>query len=646
MIADYKLDNSTIEIPTNGAKRVDKSYEELELQRRKHWELISNIRQNTMYNELRQKETNLVKHNERLELLKELDEIIPIEQSKVENMATELMQLENAEELYLQFNKFKEQCEEILQKKSNVIKEFQKELDNKNNLYIHSIQKFKTDITYTIELMRKQFISIRNEMLNHIWHKDNETDIIKNNIIEENNLSTIIPNNNTDKQTSDNLNKIENNNNSNEIIKENDIDNEVENKQENFNSVSNLIVKEEDKLTKAVNCIEGEFLRDRELLLKDYSHKIKKLLDGLQFAEEDSGNKLSQAETDKEKENEKEAFKEETRFINRVLVMEKIFNILKEQTEDFSYELKTLLETLEYRVEIREEKIKENKEKKKEFINKKNKIRVKISKSQKDYKNYDDQLKSENKSLKIDFIKTTDSFDDLKKKFKHFKSYDEERFMKIYNMKITESIELAKKVLLADRTIKSQQLGADYILNKNNNNNINNEKIAFTLEELQNSNFLENESAILVEKNNKEIKDNNKDNKINLLSNINIDKVKEIFSLIIQEAEFLIDMKTLEEHENKNFEDKFPYYFESICKALLIKNESELKQLIALFNKKSIEKSSIEDNLKENNNDLNSNISNNTDSYELNIDSDNVLDILKEFSEERKKLNKNEDKSK
>lgn len=363
----------------------------------------------------------------------------------------------------------------------------------------------------------------------------------------------------------------------------------------------------------------------------------------LENAEKDFAYYLTKMEDEKEAENEKEAFKEETRFINKIIVMEKFFNILKEQIEDFTYELKILLEMLEYRVEVREEKIKENKEKKEQYTKWRDRMKVKISKSLETYKNIDENLRSENIALKLDFIKTTESFDDLKKKFRHFESYDEEQFMKIYNMKFQESKNIAIKVLLADRTIKSQQLGFEVISNDNAD--------GFTLEELQNTINDEEDNSLKKLKPAKHKKKVDSNFKSNFFAKIPFDRVKEVFSLIIQEAEFLIDIEVLQKYGDQPLDTKLPYMVESICKSLQIKNENELNQLLDLFDKKSIQLDTENENLEDEienaeNKDGSDEEKDSIDKKEnkLNIDPDKVIDYLKEFYEERKKNSKNESK--
>jgi hypothetical protein len=294
------------------------------------------------------------------------------------------------------------------------------------------------------------------------------------------------------------------------------------------------------------NCIEGEFLRDRSKLLNEYTNNLRSLMKKLETAETQFAEQLTRNENEKELENEKEAFKEETRFINKIIVMEKFFNILKEQIEDFTYELNILLEMLEYRVEVREEKIKENLEKRDQYTKWRDRMKVKISKSYYIQRDIDRNLRNDNIGYKLDFIKTTESFDDLKKKFRHFETYDEERFMKIYNMNFQESKNIAIKVLLADRTIKSQQLGLEELLYEN--------KDGFTLEELQNALDEEDDDSLTKLRSENKKKKVDKDFKSHFIKKVPFEKLKEVFNFIIKEAHFLVDFQVLEKYDHLPFE--------------------------------------------------------------------------------------------
>ena len=75
-------------------------------------------------------------HAKRLKHLEEFDEKLPEDLQKAEDKAKELMEIEQADKLQEEFDKFKLECDEIMQRKKNLIIEFRKELDfckNKKN---------------------------------------------------------------------------------------------------------------------------------------------------------------------------------------------------------------------------------------------------------------------------------------------------------------------------------------------------------------------------------------------------------------------------------------------------------------------------------------------------------------------------------
>ena len=87
------------------------------------------------------------------------------------------MEIEQADTLQEEFDKFKNDCDAIMQKKKNLIIEFTKELDYRDQTYVDSMKQFHKDIKKMIKLMSEQFITLRDKMLtelNLIEEKFNE----------------------------------------------------------------------------------------------------------------------------------------------------------------------------------------------------------------------------------------------------------------------------------------------------------------------------------------------------------------------------------------------------------------------------------------------------------------------------------------
>ena len=241
-------------------------------------------------------------------MLSRIEEQIPDEQKKVENRIKEIMEIEQADELQRQYDDLVRLCDEILGKKNTLINEFVKELNYKDQQYVYSLKNFRKNIELIIELMRRQFIDLRTQKLDHL------------------------------------------------------------------------------------NLIEEQFCSDRSQLIEDYKKNITNLISKLQSAEDANERKLKTTEDEQERDAENEAYKLEMDFINKVLKMEKYYNYLREQIDDY--------------------------EKKYSKNNKQN-----------NYKNM---------QLKDDFKKMTRSFNDLKKKFEHFEIYDDLTFNSIYKMNSEE----------------------------------------------------------------------------------------------------------------------------------------------------------------------------------------------------------------
>ena len=496
-------------------------------------------------------------HLKRLKHLEEFDENLPEDLRKAEEKAKELMEIEQADKLQEEFDKFKLECDEIMQRKKNLIIEFRKELDFRDQTYVDSLKQFHRDIEKMIELMSEQFITIRDKMLEHL------------------------------------------------------------------------------------NKIEEQFIEDRkDIINEQYITYIKNLIDKLDRVGTEKERELTNLQDTLEENAEKEAKKKENDFINKVILMETHLNYIKEKVEEFLYEIKILYEKLEYRIKIRDEKIKEAEEKKDQFNVWNGKLVDKINVCNEIYRKNDLQKRLKNSQLRIELFKMTESYDALKLKFQHFEKHDELVFKEIYEMKSKEAKELALKVILADRTIKTQQLGMENIPNENNNNE------RFSLDELQRDQELE-ETEENQNKQMNEVEKKRNNFKNNILDKISIPRVKQVFIYIIEEAEFLIETDTIEKCKNMSYEEKVPEYVESICRALNIKSEHELNQLLELFYKHNLndkQEDKKNENEEEDDSEGEEKEKNSNENDEIKIDPNEVLEILKEFYNEKKR--KAQEKSK
>ena len=101
-------------------------------------------------------------------MLEEFDQNLPTELASVEEKMKELMEIEEATQLNEEFEKFKSDCDKLMQKKKNLIIEFTKELDYRDQTYVDSMKQFHKDIKKMIKLMSEQFINLRDKMLTEL----------------------------------------------------------------------------------------------------------------------------------------------------------------------------------------------------------------------------------------------------------------------------------------------------------------------------------------------------------------------------------------------------------------------------------------------------------------------------------------------
>ena len=314
--------------------------------------------------------------------MEEFDTNLPAELQSVEEKMKELMEIEQADKLQEEFDNFKKSCDNIMQKKKNLIIEFTKELDYRDQTYVDSMKQFHKDIKKMIKLMSEQFITLRDKMLTEL------------------------------------------------------------------------------------NLIEEKFNEDRkDILDKQYSNYIKSLLDKLDFVGTEKEKELTNLQDTLEENAEMEAKKKEDDFIYRVIHMENHLNYIKEKVEDFLYDIKILYEKLEYRIKIRDEKLKEADDKKEQFSAMEMNLKDKITRGLNKYKQKDQEKREKNSKLRNDLLKMTHSYDALKEKFQHFEKHDELRFKEIYDMKNKENIQKIlheKEELLIDLFFQYEEIEKNY----------------------------------------------------------------------------------------------------------------------------------------------------------------------------------------
>ncbi len=99
MVDQQKYDSYTLEKQTQGNTQKLKTYEELKKTEKFHDKMIQEIRINTQNDETRRIQNNIVEHNKREELLRQMEESIPEDMKMIEEKIRELMEIEQADTL-------------------------------------------------------------------------------------------------------------------------------------------------------------------------------------------------------------------------------------------------------------------------------------------------------------------------------------------------------------------------------------------------------------------------------------------------------------------------------------------------------------------------------------------------------------------
>lgn len=146
-----------------GKQKIKESKGLIERMKRETWDEVSmiKIQADDSENKRRMKEDKA--RYDRYQLIR--NETI---QSSTKNEAAQikwddLLELEDYEELYAKIEEQKKECSEIIEGKNKIIESFLNELKDKEAFYVKALRKQEDDIEKMIELMRKQYISLRDE---------------------------------------------------------------------------------------------------------------------------------------------------------------------------------------------------------------------------------------------------------------------------------------------------------------------------------------------------------------------------------------------------------------------------------------------------------------------------------------------------
>lgn len=146
-----------------GKQKIKESRGLIERMKRETWDEVSSIKIHADDNENKRRMKEDKARYERYQLIR--NETI---QSSTKNEAAQikwddLLELDDYEELYQKIEEEKLECTEIISGKNKIIESFLNELKEKETFYVKALRKQEEDVEKMIDLMRKQYISLRDE---------------------------------------------------------------------------------------------------------------------------------------------------------------------------------------------------------------------------------------------------------------------------------------------------------------------------------------------------------------------------------------------------------------------------------------------------------------------------------------------------
>jgi dynein regulatory complex protein 1 len=356
-----------------------------------------------------------------------------------------------------------------------------------------------------------------------------------------------------------------------------DIDQIIEEMRKQFYEMRNLYGKELFE-------IEDAFKKERIAILEKNKKEIDKLL-----AEHDEQERSNQhLRLNGEEEYSKRLEDDRKKNVSDYMAKKMLLEQEKQSIERALEELKSVFvlnqAMLEYNVKVLEEKKKENEEIKKDVVAKVKSYREKRIKLKSEISKQATDAEKENKKLTTEYERFAKQFEMLQEKFKHFQKADNARFDEIRKMNEAEVKTLMQKIIKADKVIQVQQLGlkwtppSEYIVNYIEGTNA----AGMTGMPHDTSSMPEGSRMAPKSEGGEEQSAFVKD----LEKTVPIAKVNEVFRILINEASFLVDIKTREECKTANDAKKFALQIEALCNALSIES-GDVGLLVSTFYEES-----------------------------------------------------------
>jgi len=255
-------------------------------------------------------------------------------------------------------------------------------------------------------------------------------------------------------------------------------------------------------------------------------------------------------------------------------------------------------EKLDYNLQVLTERNKEHQAIQSTYKNRLNKLRETLNTLMSRYNTLDQKYKHQNMELTEEYKRLTRQFKDLQEKFHHFEQADEKKFREVWEMNEQEVRGLITKVLEADRLLHEQQLGHEWMQPKA-------EQLELELETFSESGTATGKSTAI----------ESAEMGQSVSGKYSATKVKKVLDLIKEETQFLLDLKVREQILSLPQEQRDVLQIDAILRYIMVESQEDVDLLVSIFYHGQDE-----------------------DDESLMVDPDDVLQVLKEFIQEKENL--------
>merc|ERR1719291_368684 len=280
------------------------------------------------------------------------------------------------------------------------------------------------------------------------------------------------------------------------------------------------------------------------------------------------------------------------------IALEKGIQELEQHLEKMNSTYTLNKEKLEYNLQVLSERNKDHTAIQSSYKNRLNKLRETLTTLMQRYEKNDQHYKIENDKFTNEYQRLTRQFKDLQEKYHHFEQADEKKFREVWEMNEEEVRVLVDKVLKADRLLHEQQLGHEWIQSKQ-------EQLDAELETFSESGTTTGKSTAI----------ESAEMGQSVSGKFSSTKVKKVLDLVKEETQFLLDIKVREQIQNIPAEQKDVVQIDAILRYIGVESQEDVDLLVTTFYNGQDE-----------------------DDEALIVEADDVLNLLKEFIQEKENL--------